>query len=186
MISPLPDFRLNPVHHLLKYGREQSHADKSSAGSNHTSINKHHTVCYLNPIIVTRRLDAKMKKKRGNAVNSTSASVLPVKSKSKVHNQQQISPILPVHQAYSLQVNKKKKELFDTLDQIPEAKAIRAWNLARSLKEKEFKFVLDKLTSKPVSPSMFFNPLSSNEDVTVSQRTINNVPRRRRRVVNNP
>ena len=44
LISPLPDFQLNSFHHLLKYDRVQSCADKSSAGSNHTSKNKHYSV----------------------------------------------------------------------------------------------------------------------------------------------
>ena len=72
LILPLPDFRLNSIHHLLKYDKEQSRAGKSSTGSNHTSIHKHHPVCHLNPTIATRRLDATIKKKRGGVVDSTS------------------------------------------------------------------------------------------------------------------
>ena len=96
LILPLPDFRLNSVHHLLKYDREQSRANKSSAGSNHTSIHKHHPVCHLNPTIATRRPDATIKKKRGGVVNS--ASVCPAKStsKSKLQRQQRVSPTLPI------------------------------------------------------------------------------------------
>ena len=63
-----------------------------------------------------------------------SVSVLPAKSKSKLHSQQQVFTTLPVQKAYSVQLN-EKKELFDMLDKIPEAKAIRAWNLARKLKK---------------------------------------------------
>ena len=48
LILPLSDCKLNSVHHSLKYDREQSCADKSSAGSNHTSSKKHHNICYLN------------------------------------------------------------------------------------------------------------------------------------------
>ena len=44
------------------------------------------------------------------------------------------------------------------LDKIPEAKVIRAWNLACKSKEKESKFVPDKPQNKPGNPSMFFNP----------------------------
>ena len=73
LISPLPDFKLNSVHHLVKYDRKQSRADKSSTGSDHISINKHHTVYHLNPTIVTRRPDAKITKKRGGVVYSASA-----------------------------------------------------------------------------------------------------------------
>ena len=62
LIWPLPDFRLNSVHHLLKYDREQSHADKSSASFNYISIHKNHTVYHLNSIIATSRPDTKIKK----------------------------------------------------------------------------------------------------------------------------
>ena len=66
LILPLPDCKFNSVHHSLKYDREQSCADKSSAGTNHTSSKKHHNVCHLNPTIITRQTAAKMiKKKRG-------------------------------------------------------------------------------------------------------------------------
>ena len=64
LLSPLPDFRLHSVHHSVKYDRKQSGADKSSAGSDHTSVHKHHPVCHLNPTSVTRQLDAMMKKKK--------------------------------------------------------------------------------------------------------------------------
>ena len=67
-----------------------------------------------------------------------SASVVPKKSKSKRHSQQQVSPTLPVPKAYSVQV-KKKKKLFDILEKIPEAKTIIAWNLVCQSKEKESK-----------------------------------------------
>ena len=79
LILPLPDFRLNSVHHLFKYYREQSRVDRSSAVSNHNSINKHHNVCHLNPTIITRQSAAKMKKKRGGVVNSAFTSILPEK-----------------------------------------------------------------------------------------------------------
>ena len=176
LISPLPDCKLNSVHHSLKYDREQSRADKSSAGSNHTPSKKHHNVYYLNPTIVTRRSAAKMKKKRGGVVNSVSVS--PAKSKSKLYNRQKVSPTLPVQSAYSVQM-KKKKQLFDMLNKIPEAKAIIAWKLARKSKEKKSMFVLDKPPRKPVNTSMFFNPLSLNNDVAVSQK--NNKKRTKRK-----
>ena len=126
LISLLPDFRLNLVHHLVKYDREQSHADKSSAGSDHTSINKHHTVYHLNSTIATKRPDDKIKKKRGGVVHSASADS-PAKStsKSKLQRQRRVSPTLPIQQAYSVQVKKRKRnKLFALLDKIPEAKAI--------------------------------------------------------------
>ena len=88
-MSPLLNFRLHSVHHSVKYDRGQSYADKSSTGSNHSSIHKDHTAYHLNLTIATRRSDAKIKKKRGCVVNSTSA-VLPAKStsKSELHRQQ--------------------------------------------------------------------------------------------------
>ena len=61
LISPLPDFQLHSLHHLLKYDRVQSCADKSSAGSDHTSKHKHHSVCHLNPTSATRRCDTTIK-----------------------------------------------------------------------------------------------------------------------------
>ena len=68
----------------MKYDRNQSCADKLSAGSNHSSIHKHHTVCHLNSTIATKRSDAKIKKKRGGVVNSISASAVSrAKSTSK-------------------------------------------------------------------------------------------------------
>ena len=75
LILPLPDFRLYSVHHLVKYDREQSCADKSSAGSNHTSIIRHHNVCHFNPTIFTRQSAGKIKKKRGGVMNSASVSI---------------------------------------------------------------------------------------------------------------
>ena len=48
----------------------------------------------------------------------------------------------------------KRKELFALLDKIPEAKAISAWNLSKF----EPDGVQSKPPSKPVNPSMFFNP----------------------------
>ena len=79
LISTLPDFKLMLVHHLLKYDREQSRANKSSTGSNHTYINKHNTIYHLNPTIATRRPDAKIKKKRGGVEHSCLAvSPLPM------------------------------------------------------------------------------------------------------------
>ena len=44
------------------------------------------------------------------------------------------------------------------LDKIPEAKAIRAWNLARKSKEKEANFVPNKPPRKSVNPYMSINP----------------------------
>ena len=115
LILPLPDFWLHSVHYSVKYDRNQYCADKSSTGSNHISINKHHIVCCLNHTIATRRSDAKIKKKRGGVMNSTSASasasasastVLTAKPtlRSKLHSQQQVSPTLLIQQAYSVQV----------------------------------------------------------------------------------
>ena len=104
LISPLPEFRLDSVHHLLKYDREQSRADKLSAGSNHTSIHKHHPISHLNSTIATRRPDTKVKKKRDGVVNSASVSPAKSTSKSKLHYQQKVSPTLPIQQAYSVQV----------------------------------------------------------------------------------
>ena len=97
LISPLPDCTFYSVHQSLKYDREPSCADKSSAGSNHTSSKKHHTVCHLNPNIATSQTAATMKKKRRDVVNSVSIlSVLPAKSKSKSKlHKQQVSPTLP-------------------------------------------------------------------------------------------
>ena len=80
LLSPLPDFQLNSLHHAFKYDRRQSRADKSSAGSDHTSKHKHHDVCHLNPTSSIRH-NSTIKKKRGGVVNS--ASVLPAKSTSK-------------------------------------------------------------------------------------------------------
>ena len=64
--------------------------------------------------------------------------------------------MLPVQKAYAVQV-KKKKLLVDVLDDIPEARTMIAWKLARISKEKEPGVVIDKPTNKPVIPSMFFN-----------------------------
>ena len=89
LISPLPDFQLNSLHHLLTYDRVQSRADKSSAGNNHTSKNKHYSVCHLNPTSASRQCDSTIKKKRGGV---DSASVLPAKSISKLCKR---SPTLP-------------------------------------------------------------------------------------------
>ena len=148
LLSPLPDFRLHSVHHSVKYDRDQSRADKSSAGSNHTSIHKHHLSSHLNPTSADR-LEARMKKKRRGVVKSVS------KSKSDLHK---VSPTLPSQRAYS---SVSRKELFAILEKIPEARAIRDWNLAIQSKEKASKFVPDPIPpipSRPVKPSMFFNP----------------------------
>ena len=103
----------------------QSRADKSSAGSNHTSIHKHHPVCHVNPTSATRRLDATIKKKRGGVVDSASVSPAKSTSKSKLQRKCSVFPTLPIQQAYSVQVKKsKRKELFALLDKIPEAKEI--------------------------------------------------------------
>ena len=103
LLSPLPDFRLHSVHHLLNYDREQSRADKFSAGSDHTSINKHHQVYHLNPTSATR-LDATIKKKRKGVVKSV--SILPAKSKSNFHT---VSPSLLEQTAYSSSQERRKK-----------------------------------------------------------------------------
>ena len=77
----------------------------------------------------------------------------------------------------------KKKQPFDMLDEIPKAKTIIAWKLARRLEEKESIFVPNKPPSRPVNPSMFSTLLSLNKELVVSQRTIINIPRKRRRIV---
>ena len=149
LISPLPDFRMNSIHHLLKYDREQSRANKSSPGSNHTSIHKHHPVCHLNPTSATRRLDAMIKKKRGGVVDT--APVSPAKSTS-ISRKRSVLPTLPTQQAYSVQVEKeKRKELFALLEKIPEAKAIRGSNLSKF----DPNGVRSKPPSKPIHFSMF-------------------------------
>ena len=96
LISPLPDFRLNSIHHILKYDREQSRANKSSAISNHTSIHKHYPVCHLNPTIATRRPDATIKKKKGGVVDSASVSLAKSTSKSKLQHKGSVLPTLPI------------------------------------------------------------------------------------------
>ena len=151
LISPLPDFQLNSLHHLLKYDMIQSRADKSSAGSNHTSIHKHHLVCHLNPTSATRRLDATIKKKRGGVVDSAVVSSVPVVSSAKsISKSCKRSPTLPIQQAYSAQVKKEKRnELFDLLEKIPEAKAIRESNLSKFDSDGNW---------KPIHSSVFFNP----------------------------
>ena len=127
-----------------------------------------------------------MKKKRGGVLNSAFAStVLPVKSKSKLHSQRQLSPILPVEKACSVQI-KKKKELFNMLDEIPKAKAIRAWNLARKSKEQESKFVPDKHPRKPVNPSMFCNPFKFKRGRRHEPKNGKQHTKKKRRVVDSP
>ena len=76
-------------------------------------------------------------------------SVSSTKPKSNLHK---VSPTLPEQTAYSSKSSTKKK-MFDLLEKIPEAKIIRDWNLTR-----QSKFVPDPLPSRPVIPSMFFNP----------------------------
>ena len=141
--------------------REQSRADKSSAGSDHTSVHKHHPVCYLNPTSAAR-LDAMMKKKRRGVVKSV--SVLPAKSKSNLHK---VSPILPAQKAYS-STSKRKKELFAMLEKIPGSEGNPRLESCNPIKKKESKFVPDPLPSSPVKPSMFFNPFKFKKDVTMS------------------
>ena len=157
LILPLLYYKLNFIHHSLKYDREQSCADKSSAGSNHTSNKKHHSVCHLNPTIVTRKSAAKMKKKRRGVVNS----VLPVNSKLYLEHlsttkwifhkptvpvsDQKVSPTLLVQKAYLVQA-KKKKILIDILEEIPEAWITLAWKLAHLSKGKEYTDVPESCT----------------------------------------
>ena len=132
LISPLPDCKLNSVHHSFKYDREQSRADKSSAGRNHASNKKHHIICHLNPTIGTRRYAAKMKKKGRRVMNS----VLLANSKFHLEppstlkwifhepavpvSKQKVFPVLPLQKSYSVQV-KKMKILMNIVDKIPEA-----------------------------------------------------------------
>lgn len=68
LILPLPDWKLNFVHHLSKY--DQSRANKIYAGSNHTSDKNHHDSYHLNPSLGNRRYAAKMKKEGRRVVNS--------------------------------------------------------------------------------------------------------------------
>ena len=147
LISALPDFQLNSLHHLFKYDRVQSRADKSSAGSNHNSKHKHHSVCHLNPTSAIRR-DSPIKKKRGGVVDSASTKSI-LKSCKR-------SPTLPTQQAYAVKVKKDRDKMFNRLEKIPEAKNIREWN-----RQSKSKFVPDPLPpvpSRPVIPSLFFNP----------------------------
>ena len=111
LLSPLPDFCLHSVHHSVKFDRDQSCADKSSAGSNHTSIHKHHSVSHLNPTSAIR-LDARMKKKRRGVEKSAIS-----KSKSDLHT---VLPTLPSQRAYSSHLS-TRKEIFALLETIPEA-----------------------------------------------------------------
>ena len=69
---------------------------------------------------------------------------------------QKVSPTLSVHKTYPTQV--KKKHLHNILNNISEAKMILAWKLARISKAKESVVIPSKKTTKPVIPSMFFNP----------------------------
>ena len=73
-------------------------------------------------------------------------------------SKQKVSPTLPMQKAYSVQVKKKEKLLVDILDDIPEAWTMLACKFAQTLKKKKPVVVHDKQTSKPVIPSMFFNP----------------------------
>ena len=147
LLSPLPDVRLHSVHHSVKYDRDQSRADKSSAGSNHTSIHKHHSVSHINPTSADR-LDARMKNKR-RGVGKSAIS----KSKSDLHT---VSPTLPSQRAYSSHLP-TRKEMFALLETIPEA--TRDWTKPTvNWTEKKSKFVPDPVPSRPVKPSMFINP----------------------------
>ena len=145
LISPLPDFKLNSSHHLFIYDHQQSRADKSSAGSNHTSKHKHHSVCHLNPTSASRRRPTK--KNRGG-VNSS--SVLPPKS---ISNLCRRSPTLPSQANYAPVKKKKGTKRIAKLETIPEVNLIHKWN----------EFVpgpVSKLpfSSVPVINSLFYNP----------------------------
>ena len=63
IITPLPDSQVHSNYHSVKYERKESRSDKSSAGSNHDSKNKHHTSCHLNPSGLQRRYANSIKKK---------------------------------------------------------------------------------------------------------------------------
>ena len=140
LIVALPDCQMKSNYHSLKYDRNQSRADKSSAGSNHTSHKKHHYSCHLNPSISKRRYATKMKKEGRGVVNSVSQKNSNLKSKHPLTTKyifpeptvqvpkHKVSPTLPVQKAYSTQV--KKKQLHDILDDIPEAKTVLAWKQA--------------------------------------------------------
>ena len=146
LVRPLPDSQLNSLQHLFKYERRQSRADKSSAGSNHTSKHKHHDVCRLNPTSSIRR-NSLIKKKRGGVVDSAGAKSISKSCKRR--------PTLPKQQAYAVEVKKDRDKASNPLEKIPEAKRIR---LAR---RSQSKFVPDPLPpepSRPVIPSLFFNP----------------------------
>ena len=153
LISPLPDFQLYASHHLLKYDHKQSCADKSSAGSNHTSKHKHHSVCHLNPTSASRRRP--IKKKRGGV--DSASSILPAKSISKLCKR---SPTLPAQENYAPVKKKKNNERIDRLEKIPEAKRIREWNESKETKSRFVPGPNPKIpiSSTPVIHSLFYNP----------------------------
>ena len=62
LITPLPDSQVHSNYHSEKYHRDMSKTDKSSAGSNHDTIHKHHLNCRQNPSDSTRRPDIRNKK----------------------------------------------------------------------------------------------------------------------------
>lgn len=104
-------------------------------------------------------------------------SVLPANSKSILEHplstklifheptvqvsKQKMSLTLPVQKSYSVQV--KKKQLFDILDDISEARTITALKLTRISKETETVFGPSKKITEPVITSLFFNPFKFKE-----------------------
>ena len=181
-ISPLPDFRLNLVHHLVKYEREHSRADKSSAGSDHTSINKHHTVCHLNPTIATRRPDAKIKKKRGGVEHSVSAVCWRNQHQNQDYSDNEVYPL---HYQYSKPIQFKWRRVRGKECLLCLTKSLRLRQI-----ELGIFLSLNPMGSNPnrqVSLSMLpcsSTLLSLNKDVAMSRWKISNVQRGRERVQN--
>ena len=87
-------------------------------------------------------------------------------------HKQKVSPTLPVKKAYSVQVEKKKQR-FDILDQIPEAKAILAWKLAQHSKKKKSMIAPNKPTSKLVNPSMSFSLFKFKQGCHCKPKNVN-------------
>ena len=78
MITPLPDSQVHSNYHSVRYERKQSRADKSSAGSNHDTKNKHHTSTHINPSDPKRRYANSIKKKPiVNVVKDTTIDPCP-------------------------------------------------------------------------------------------------------------
>ena len=67
----------------------------------------------------------------------------------------------------------KKKQRFDILDQIPEAKAILAWKLAQHSKKKKSMIAPNKPTSKLVNPSMSFSLFKFKQGCHCKPKNVN-------------